>query len=146
MKIRKITERDLPACTKIIEEAYGRPPYNEVFKKFTAKKYIKGKFVNCRKNSFVVIDSSVLVAFIFLNVSAWSDGVQAILEEVVVSPSYQGAGIGKELLQYVHNYLQSLGAKSVMLWAKKDKRLLNFYKKQGYFIANDFAVMFKNFS
>ena len=47
--------------------------------------------------------------------------------------------------QYAHNYLSSLGAKSVMLWAKKDDRLLDFYKKHGYLPADDFVVMFKNF-
>ena len=80
-----------------------------------------------------------------MNISSWSEGPQAILEEIVVKPSFQGTGIGKELISYAHNYLNSLGAKSIMLWAKNDERLLNFYKKQGYFLADDFVVMFKNF-
>ena len=32
MKIRKIKEGDLPACAKILIDAYGQPPYNEIFK------------------------------------------------------------------------------------------------------------------
>jgi len=32
----------------------------------------------------------------------------------------------------------------IMLWAKNDERLLNFYKKQGFSVADDFVVMFKN--
>ena len=146
MKIRKINKNDLETCSKILEEAYGKYPYNEIFKDFTAIEYIKGKYKNCRENSFVAIDDKKeVVAFIFLNISSWSDGLQAVLEEIAVNPSFQGSGIGKELLSYAHNYLSSFGAKSVMLWAKNDERLLNFYKKQGYFLADDFVVMFKNF-
>jgi hypothetical protein len=35
--------------------------------------------------------------------------------------------------------------KSAMLWVKNDPRLIEFYKKQGYFVADDFVVRFKNF-
>jgi predicted N-acetyltransferase YhbS len=146
MQIRKIQESDLATCAKILEDAYGRVPYDEIFVKPNAKKYIKGKYDSCYTNSFVAIDKdNNVVGFIFLNISAWSEGLQAVLEEIVVSPDFQGQGIGKELIQYAHDYLNSLGAKSIMLWAKKDDRLLDFYKKQGYFPADDFVVMFKNF-
>jgi len=146
MKIRKIDKNDLGVCSIILEEAYGRNPYNEIFKESTALEYIAGKYKNCGENSFVSTDDDgVVIAFIFLNVSSWSEGVQAILEEIAVNPSFQGTGVGKELISYAHNYLDSLGTKSVMLWAKNDERLLNFYKKQGYFLADDFVVMFKNF-
>lgn len=146
MKIRKINESDLKACSKILEEAYAKFPYNENFKESTAIEYVRAKYKNCGEDSFVAIDDKKdVVAFIFLNISSWSDGLQAVLEEIVVNPSFQGTGIGKELLSYTHNYLNSFGVKSVMLWAKNDDRLLNFYKKQGYFLAKDFVVMFKNF-
>ena len=146
MNIRKINKNDLEVCSKILEEAYGRDPYDEIFKESTALKYIDGKYKNCGENSFVATsEDDVVIAFIFLNVSSWSEGLQAVLEEIAVNPSFQGTGIGKELISYAHNYLSSLGAKSVMLWAKNDDRLLNFYKKQGYFLADDFVVMFKNF-
>lgn len=146
MKIRKIIESDLDSCSKILTEAYSQEPYNENFINSTALEYIKGKYKNCKENSFVAIDdNNYIVAFIFINISSWRDGLQAILEEIVVTPSLQGAGIGKSLIIHTHDYLNSLGVKSIMLWAKNNERLLNFYKKQGYFLAEDFVVMFKNF-
>ncbi len=145
MKIRKINGDDLISCSKILEDAYGRDPYNEIFKDSTALEYINGKYKNCGENSFVATDDNgLVVAFIFLNISSWSDGLQAILEEIAVTPSLQGAGIGRKLMSYTHDYLNSLGAKSVMLWAKNNERLLNFYKGHGYSLADDFVVMFKN--
>jgi ribosomal protein S18 acetylase RimI-like enzyme len=145
MKIRKIRKTDLPACGEILEKAYGRPLYNEVFKDSNARLYIEGKYKSCKEDSFVAVDDNKVVAFIFLKISTWSEGLQAVLEEIAVDPDFQGSGIGKKLMEYAHNYLRSLNIKSVMLWAKKDSRLIKFYEEKGYFLADDFVVMFKNF-
>ena len=146
MNIRKIEVGDLVSCARILELGYGRAPYNEIFLEGTALAYIEGKFKNCQEHSFVVVDeNNIVTGFIFLNISSWSEGGQAILEEIVVNPESQGAGIGKQLIKHAHDYVQSLGVKSVMLWAKKDARLLDFYKHHGYSEADDFVVMFKNF-
>jgi len=146
MQIRKIESKDLEACAKILEQAYSQAPYNEVFQELSALRYIEGKYKNCGDHSFVAVnDGDEVLGFIFLNISSWTDGLQAILEEIVVDTKLQGTGVGKALMIYTNDYLQSLGAKSVMLWAKNDPPLINFYKKNGYFPAEDFVVMFKNF-
>jgi len=146
MEIRKIQKEDLLACSHILKDAYAETPYNEIFIGSNAEKYINDKYDNCYENSFVVTDeNNDVIAFIFLNVSYWSNGPQVVLEEIVVDPRFQNQGIGKKLMQYTHDYLNSLNIKSVMLWVKKDNRLINFYENQGYFPADDFVVMFKNF-
>lgn len=143
--IRNIKEQDLEICTHILVEAYAKSPYNEEFFDDNAYKYILEKYNNCKKDSFVFVDDNLgILGFIFLRLSTWSNGPQAILEEIVVNPLNQNAGIGKELMKYAHDYLNSQGIKSVMLWAKNNDRLLNFYKKQDFFEAKDFVVMFKN--
>lgn len=146
MKIRKIKKTDLERCAAILEAAYKLPPYNEVFRKMNAYRYTLAKYNNCKAFSFVVINNkNIIVAFVFVNKSTWSDGPQAILEEIVVDPNEQGKGLGKKIMLYVHKYLKFLNVTSVMLWAKKDKKLLRFYKNNGYVVATDFVVMFKNF-
>ena len=147
MKIRKIKKDDLLLCASILEDAYSRPPYNEVFKdKINVENYIESKYKSCKGNSFVAVNQdNKVVGFMFLSISSWSDGAQGVLEEIVVKTDCQGKGIGRELIEYAHNYLNSLGVKSMMLWAKNDERLLKFYKDEGYITAEDFVVMFKNF-
>lgn len=146
MTIINIEEVHLPACAKILEEGYGRPPYEETFQASTAEEYIRGKYRNCKEHSFVALDADGRVAgFIFLNMSAWGSGPQAVLEEIVVDPQRQGTGIGTALLSFAHTYLASKGVKSAMLWVKKEDRLIKFYERHGYEVAQDFVVMFKNF-
>ncbi len=143
--IRKIKQNDLPVCAEILKDAYSKTPYNEVFKEENADKYILEKYKSCKDSSFVFLgDDNKILAFIFLKISSWSNGPQAILEEIAVSPSVQSSGIGKELMHHAHKYLSTIGVTSTMLWAKKNDRLVNFYKNHGFFIADDFVVMFKN--
>ncbi len=143
--IRNIKEQDLMICANLLQEAYNKAPYNENFVDDNAYKYILEKYNNCKNDSFVFIDdNSKIIGFIFLRLSTWSNGSQAVLEEIVVKPLNQNMGIGKELMKYAHNYLNSHGIKSVMLWAKNNERLLNFYKKHGFSRADDFVVMFRN--
>ncbi len=146
MEIRKIQQNDLLACSKLLESAYGLPPYNEIFKEHAAEAYINNKYNNCKDNSFVAInEKDNVLAFVFFNISSWAEGPQAILEEIIVDPNHQNKGIGRELLDYAHQYLKSIDIKYIMLWAKNNERLLNFYKNQGYSPNSDFVVMFKNF-
>ena len=94
MKIRKIKKDDLLLCASMLEDAYSRPPYGEVFKnKINVENYIEGKYKNCKGNSFVAVDhDNKVVGFIFLNISSWSDGVQGVLEEIVVKNRLSGEG------------------------------------------------------
>jgi len=143
--IRNIKEQDLVICADLLQKAYNKSPYNENFVGDNAYQYILEKYNNCKNDSFVFVDDNLeILGFIFLRLSTWSSGPQAILEEIVVKPLNQNIGIGKELMNYSYDYLNSKGIKSVMLWAKNDERLLNFYKKHGFSMADDFVVMFKN--
>lgn len=143
--IRNIKEEDLVVCANLLQAAYSQSQYNENFINDNAYKYILEKYSNCKNNSFVFIDENLeILGFIFIRLSAWSSGSQAILEEIVVNPLNQSKGIGKELMKHTNNYLNSLGIKSVMLWAKNNERLLDFYKKHDFSVADDFVVMFKN--
>lgn len=146
MLIRKIKEEDILKCSQILERAYSQAPYNENFRENTSELYILSKYNNCKDNSFVLLsEEKEIIAFVFLSISYWSNGKQAILEEIVVDPGFQNKGIGTMLLNHIFNYAKTLNVKSIMFWAKNDNRLLNFYKKHGCVNADDFVVMFKNF-
>lgn len=144
--IRNIKKQDLVICSNILQEAYSKSPYEEKFIGDNAYNYILEKYNNCKNHSFVFLDDNLkILGFIFIKLSAWSSGPQATLEEIAVKPLNWNKGIGRELMNYSKNYLDSLGVKSQMLWVKNDERLLRFYKKNGFSTADDFVVMFKSF-
>ena len=142
--IRKIQSEDLPVCAAILKDAYSRLPYGESFVGDNADKYVLEKFQSCQADSFVFVsEDQRVVGFILMKISAWSEGPQGIIEEIVVNPANQHAGIGQALMRQAFDYFNSHGVKSVMIWAKNDERLLGFYKKHGFNKADDYVVMFK---
>jgi len=145
MKIRKIKKSDLFDCYNILRAAYALEPHNEKINKDVAKKYIDNKYNYCKKNSFVLTEENEIIGFIFINISSWSNGPQAIIEEIVISPKYQNKGLGKKLLEYTDKHFKKNKVKSIMIWNKKSPKLINFYQKQGFFLDNNFIVMFKDF-
>jgi ribosomal protein S18 acetylase RimI-like enzyme len=59
------------------------------------------------------------------------DGVvEATVWDVAVHPLYQGAGLGRELMDYVIAELQTLGVDRVSLFA--DPHVVGFYEGQGW--------------
>ncbi len=145
MNIRPLIKDDLPACAAILERAYSKAPHNEIFKEGNATAYLENKFVSSKDSSFVSLDDTgKITGFILFNISTWANGKQAVLEEIVVDPEYQNKGIGKSLVEYGDTFLKGNGVSSTMLWAKKDEGLIHFYENQGFSVAGDFVVMFKN--
>jgi len=145
MKIRKIQNSDVEQCSKILERAYTQPPYKEKFNKGMALLYVKSKYKNCNEHSFVMVDNNEnILAFAFCSISAWTNGLQAMIEEIVVDTGLQNNGIGTNLLDHISEYLISKNIKSIMLWAHKAKNLQAFYKNNGYSVAEDFTVMFRD--
>jgi ribosomal protein S18 acetylase RimI-like enzyme len=59
------------------------------------------------------------------------DGVvEATVWDVAVHPLYQGAGLGRQLMDYVINSLQERGVERVTLYA--DPGVVEFYSHQGW--------------
>ena len=142
--IREMRKADLERCAEILEGAYSSEPYNEKFLPESAYAYVAGKFKSCSDHSFVICDEAGVQGFIFWSVSYWSDGPQAVLEEIVVSPDTQGGGLGSKLMNHSFEYLKKLKVKSAMLWALRDPRVTGFHAKGGFEISGEHCVMFKN--
>lgn len=141
--IRKIKITDLNRCVELLEKAYNKPPYNENFTSGSAFKYLKRKFDYCQDHSFVIEEDKNVIGFIFINLSYWTGGDGAIIEEIVIDENKQRQGYGKKLLEHADGYLKNLGIKFLMLWARKDAGAYGFYLKKGFIEDENMAVMFK---
>ena len=143
--IRKIQLTDLPKCAEILEKSYVKPPYNEKFTDGSAFNYLKRKLDFCAEHSLVIEDDISVIGFVIVNLSYWTFGKQALIEEIVIDEDEQGKGYVKKLMEYANDYLKSLGVKSLMLWGRKDAGAYNFKIKNGFIEDENMAVMFKNF-
>lgn len=145
MVIRKIKKTDLDRCTDILIGSYSEQPYYEKFDQNYAKKYLEQKLNCCINSSYVATVHDAIVGFIFWQISFWTNGKQAILEEIVIDKDFQGKKIGTELVKFSEKLFRKMNIKSLMLWAKNDKRVVNFHRNNGFQIHDDYVVMFKNY-
>lgn len=143
--IRKIKLSDLQKCTHLLEKSYSKPPYNEKFTGNNAYDYLKRKLDYCVEHSFVIEEDKNIIGFIVVNLSYWAFGKQALIEEIVIDDNKQRKGYGKKLMDYAENYLKNIGAKSLMLWGRKDAGAYHFHIKNGFIEDENMVVMFKNF-
>lgn len=143
--IRKIQLTDLPKCAEILEKSYTKLPYNEKFTDGSALSYLKRKLDFCAEHSLVIEDDKNVIGFVIINLSYWTFGKQALIEEIVIDEDEQGKGYGKKLMEYTNDYLKNLGVKSLMLWGRKDAGAYHFHLKNGFIEDDNMAVMFKNF-
>lgn len=94
----------------------------------------------CLKNtlySIEVIDDNTIIGMGRLI----GDGIYYMMVDIIVEPSYQGKGIGSnivnKLIEYVHRETPVGGRSSIQLIAEKGKE--SFYEKLGFkFIPHEF--------
>lgn len=145
LNIRKIQLDDLNKCAEILERSYSKPPCNERFEEGSAFNYLKRKFDYCAEESFVLEEDENMIGFILINLSYWTGGNGAIIEEIVIDPDKQEQGYGKKLMEYAQEYLKNSGVKFLMLWTRKDSNAYPFHHKNDFVEDKNMAVMFKNF-
>ena len=144
-KIRPVKKEDLSVCSEILEGAYEEEPYGETFQKGAALKYIESRYLCGKDHSFVIELEGVIIGFVFASLSYWSDGVQAVIEEIALDKKFRGKGFSQRLNDHLEGYLKKRGVQSSMLWVKKDAPAYGFHKNNNYKEAKDIAVMFKRF-
>lgn len=65
MAIRKFTESDLEACTKLLITVYNREPWNEKWTKMTAANHLTELIHRMRSFGFVFVDKTTIVGVLF---------------------------------------------------------------------------------
>jgi len=137
-------EQDLPICAEILARAYAQAPYFEKFLPDVAIGYMRSRFGFCRSGSFIVEGEGRIFGFLLASLSVWTSGKQAIIEEIVIDPDYQGCGYGKGLMAAAEKYLQEAGAVSIILWSRKDSPAHSFHLRNGFADSKDWVIMDKN--
>ena len=142
--IKKLKLNDLNSCAKILKESYSEPSYNENFLNNNAYNYLKNKLNYCINHSFVIKENKNIIGFILINISYWTDGKQAIIEEIVIDKNKQRQKYGKKLIEYTIDYLKTTNVKSIILWTRKDTSAYNFHLKNKFIENKNIITMSRN--
>lgn len=128
-----------------VDEDYGDVKQNLMdVKLFDEKKDSRSIFlqrINLNPHSIIVAEwNGVVVGNVFIVMDNWS----AFFFRLAVRKKIQNAGIGSQLLQQAEEHLKHMGIKEVFLFIDlKNKKMLNFFKKQKYDISGNYSCLNK---
>jgi GNAT superfamily N-acetyltransferase len=101
-----------------------------------------GYYFEIGKINVSIVDGKV-VGFIIHSEEFYNKGINILIEELIVDSSFQGTGLGKELVKSVEDYARVKDANMVYFFSNKKSRAFTFYKMNGYIPNDDFVIMEK---
>src|ERR1700761_3524902 len=132
-KLRIATKEDCPRMMELIHELahFERAPHEVTV---TMEEFVKAGFGNNPVwKAFVAVDGDLIVglSLYYVRYSTWK-GCRLYLEDLIVTESYRGSGIGKQLFDRTIQEAQELGF-SGMVWQGLDwnEPAIKFYNKYG---------------
>ena len=119
MKIRRLEKKDIPSIEKL---------ENDIFGYTLGENYFNIQIQNEYSAYFVMVSDNDIVGYI-----GSTSEEMAEIQNFCISKDYQSKGYGKELLEYLINYLKDNNSKSIYLEVNYNNiRAINLYKKYGF--------------
>ena len=111
---------------------------------YDPKKDSRGVFlqrINLNPHSIIVAEwNGVVVGNVFIIMDNWT----AFFFRLAVRKKVQKAGIGTQLLEQAVQHLMHMGIKEVFIFVEqKNKKILNFFKKQKYTVTENYSCLMK---
>lgn len=130
---RKITLDNEEDVKPVIKEAFAAEPWCDKWdNEAIFHQYIVDIMGNANSLSFGVFDGDKLIGLASGRLKHWFNGIEYNIDEVCISPSYQGMGIGSFLLTEVEKYGKENGFTLLSLLTYDHAPAYGFYLKNGF--------------
>lgn len=141
--IETFTPALLPACAALYAEVFHCAPWRENWTTAQAAQYLSEFIESARFQGFVFLDQGQVLGAAFCHGKTWQDHTQLFVDELYVSTSQQGSGIGSALMAAVEDYASAQGMVSVVLLTSSEKPAMRFYRGRGYACAEEYKFLYK---
>ncbi|MDK2871028.1 MAG: hypothetical protein PWQ16_380 [bacterium] len=147
MEIRTLKEEEfsklLSKLCSIYMEAYKELPNYGYQNKSETKRYLKWLYRGDPEGFLVAFKDSEPIGFISCHSNWWDSKLEKVVGEIhefVVSPSFQGKGIGSKLFEESIKYLRNKGRNTVGLWVgEENDKARRSYEKRGFRYAGNWG-------
>ncbi|MBO4899739.1 MAG: GNAT family N-acetyltransferase [Lachnospiraceae bacterium] len=124
---------------------FGEPWNDDWSDEEQLTEYIKEKSGGFRAINYGLRLDGKLVALSLGQITHWWEGTNYVLEELCVSPEYQGTGIGTRFMALIEADLKKQDVKGIFLQTDSDKPAYKFYQKNGFKEVSKHVSFFKGF-
>ena len=95
--------------------------------------------------SFVQYDNDNMTGFVMGYYKEFDDLKAYFLEEIVIFANNQNKGYGTAFMAELERVVRENGVEHIELISMNDEHHMHFYKKMGFYAANNLAMMGKHF-
>ena len=136
----------LEEMASLYKSAFFGEPWNDDWSdEEQLTEYIKEKSGGFRAINYGLRLDGKLVALSLGQITHWWEGTNYVLEELCVSPEYQGTGIGTRFMELIEADLKKQDVKGIFLQTDSDKPAYKFYQKNGFKEVSKHVSFFKGF-
>ena len=123
----------LPRMAELYREAFSGEPWNDNWSDTKQlAEYIKDISKAYNALNYGLVADGKLIAMSVGRINHWWEGTNYNIEELCVSPSCQGQGIGSKFLELIEERVREKGLAGIFLQTDNDKPSYHFYYKNGF--------------
>ena len=123
----------LPQMEELYREAFGGEPWNDDWSDAKQlSEYMKDISKSYHALNYGLMMDGKLVGMSVGKISHWWEGTNYNIEELCVSPTCQGQGIGSRFLELIEQRVREKGLAGIFLQTDNDKPSYRFYHKNGF--------------
>lgn len=138
--IRRFENRDIMKCAEIMQSVYNNEYWRCSWSFDTARAYLQDIVDSKKFVGFTSLECDEIIGAALCREKVWWNGNEMYIEEMFVTPSFQGQGYGRQLLCAVKEYVRKNQLEGITLSTYRASPAPAFYKKNG-FANNEHALL-----
>ncbi|MGL4453295.1 MAG: GNAT family N-acetyltransferase [Sarcina sp.] len=141
MEFKNITKENIEVAAKIFMNSFNVAPWFEKWTLETGSARLS-QIMRCEGSfGLVAYKHGDPCAMIVGHEEAYYDGTRFLIKEFCVDSTCKGGGIGTQTLNYYVNELKKRDIVHISLYTMREKRVFNFYEKNGFKEIEDLVMM-----
>lgn len=132
MRIRPMTQNDLPACADILCSVYNNDLWQCRWNGAAALEYLSDFFSMAKFVGYAAEEDGEIIGGLFAHEKVWWNNSEVFIEEMFVHPEHQGKGVGSALLKAAESYVRQRGLAGLTLSTNRYAPAPHFYRKNGF--------------
>ena len=133
LSIIELDESYLPQMAELYRDAFSKEPWNDNWSDADQlAEYMKDISKAHRALNYGLVADGKLIAMSVGKINHWWEGTNYNIEELCVSPSFQGQGVGSKFLGLIEQSVREKGLAGIFLQTDNDKPSYRFYHMNGF--------------
>ena len=133
MSLIELDDSYLPKMAELYKAAFAGEPWNDDWSDAAQlSEYMKDISKAYNALNYGLLVNGELAGMSVGKINHWWEGTNYNIEELCVSPAYQGQGLGSRFLGLIEDEVRKKGLAGIFLQTDNDKPSYHFYHKNGF--------------